>query len=221
MLLAIPGLFYGFRSDNRGHRAMAIWAGIGLLLVFIPFSLQRRFFLGLYIPLAGLAILEIDKITKSNFQWGKYLFGSVFLMSIFTNIIVLLIGQFGVITHDNHLYLTTNEKTGLAWLNKNGEKGDVVLTGPETGLFVPAYTRLRVLYGHPFETLDAETMEQIVISIFKNELSDFEISKLIEDYSIDYIFVGPRENKLGFPNFLLGKTPAFQNDDVMIYAIFE
>ncbi|HLE15911.1 MAG TPA: hypothetical protein VI776_14270, partial [Anaerolineales bacterium] len=55
--LAIAGAWAAWRTGGRGPRLLLAWAGLGLLLLYLPFGLQRRFILGLYVPLAGLAAL--------------------------------------------------------------------------------------------------------------------------------------------------------------------
>ena len=39
----------------------------------------------------------------------------------------------------------------------------LILSSPEMGLFIPAQTGRRVLYGHPFETVNADAEKDLVL----------------------------------------------------------
>jgi uncharacterized membrane protein len=62
------------------------------------------------------------------------------------------------------------------------------------GLYIPAYTGRRVIYGHPFETVNAEQMEARVIKYFEGSNDKEELAGLLD---VNYVFYGPRERKIG------------------------
>ena len=79
---------------------------------------------------------------------------------------------------------------------KNGQKNDVVLAAPGIGLWIPARTRLRPVYGHEFETVPAGERLDQVRAYFRGE--DCE-SLFDEDlpFIIHYVMWGPKEDALG------------------------
>jgi hypothetical protein len=86
------------------------------------------------------------------------------------------------------------------------------------GLFIPADTGRKVMYGHPYETVNAEQEKAQVQTFFKEgSLQDQE--KFLADNKIDYIFWGPREKALGTPIILNSLKMAYQNGDVVIFQV--
>jgi hypothetical protein len=141
------------------------------------------------------------------------------VLSIPTNLIVLATGFVGAANHDPAIYLTRAEKQGIAWIGENIPEGAVVLSGPGTGLFIPAHSSARVLYGHPFETINAEEQEKLVTGFFQLGLSAAERRDFIDAQNISYIFYGPRERQLGDLEILVDWSLVFRLDDVEIYRM--
>jgi hypothetical protein len=188
-----------------------VWAGLGLVLLYLPFSLQRRFMIGLYVPMAALAVVGVDALAKlrRRFRLGMIL---VLAVSLLTNVVVLLSGLYGARTHDPAIYLTAGEADALAWIEEHIPEDALILASPEMGMFIPAHTGRRVLYGHPFETVDAEEQEQALIGFFEAGGDDHFLS----ERGVDYVFFGPRERELG--DFSIpGLKSVFSSDDVELY----
>jgi len=188
-----------------------VWAGLGLVLLYLPFNLQRRFMMGLYVPVAALAVVGLDALAKHRrrFRLGMIL---VLTLSLLTNVVVLLSGLYGARTHDLAIYLTAGETDALAWIEENTPEDALILSSPEMGMFIPAHTGRRVLYGHPFETVDAEEQEQALIDFFQAGGDDHFLS----ERGVDYVFYGPRERDLG--DFSIpGLEPIFSSGDVELY----
>jgi hypothetical protein len=112
-----------------------------------------------------------------------------------STLLILLVGLFGAQTRDPALYLTQSEVQALEWLESNTPADALVLAAPETGLLIPAHTGRRVLYGHPFETVNAESEQAQVVAFFQGEMQ--APATFVEQRQVDYIFYGPRERSLG------------------------
>ncbi len=83
-----------------------------MLLILLPVRLQRRFILGLYIPVAGLAVygckLLAERRNVSSERISKLLLG----LSIPTNVILLLAGVLGVFSKNPMIIYEAAEKEG-------------------------------------------------------------------------------------------------------------
>jgi hypothetical protein len=218
-LLAIYGVWVAWQSRHQGSgmRLLILWFILGLVLIYFPFSLQRRFMFGFYIPAACLGVVGLQKITQDNAR--KWLWPLIFFLSIMTNVILILAGVFGVQTHAPAIYLQKSESQALAWISANTPASSIILASPEMGLFIPAYTGRKVLYGHPFETVNAVQEMSAVQSFFKGGLTSQEQEKFITDNKIGYIFWGPREQALGSPVILTRMKAVFQVGNVSIYQV--
>ena len=198
---------------------LLLWVGLGLLLLFIPWSLQRRFILGIYIPIAGLAALGMEFLAAGRPRRYRILVVVVFILAIPTNLIVLLAGGQAINTYDPKIYLTKEENLALTWIGENTDDGALVLSSPEMGLFIPAHTGRQVIYGHPFETVNADYDEKVVIDFYSGDNSASQMQEFIDDRGVDYIFFGPRENALGPIVIPISWKVVFQSSDVILYSL--
>ncbi len=145
-------------------RLLILWFIVGFVLIYFPFSLQRRFMLGFYIPSACLGVIGIQRITRNNAK--KWLWPLTFFLSVITNGLLILAGIFGVMARSPAVFLEKSESQALAWISANTPMDSIILASPDMGLFIPADTGRRVLYGHPFETVNAEQEKNKVQTFF-------------------------------------------------------
>jgi len=196
-------------------RLLILWFILGFVLIYFPFSLQRRFMLGFYIPAACLGVLGLQRITRDNVK--KWMWPLTFFLSMMTNVLLILAGVFGVQAHAPAIFLEKPESQALAWISANTPMGSIILASPEMGLFIPANTGRRVLYGHPFETVNAEQEKAQVQTFFKGDLSYLDQEKFVTDNNIGYIFWGPREKAIGSPIILTRMKTAYKTGNVVIF----
>ena len=216
LLLAGVGAWTVFKQRTLGGRLLVAWAVAGLVLLYAPFGIQRRFMMGLFVPLAGLAALGLMHLAAGSRRRAFSLGALLLVLSLPTTWLLLLSAQHGIQTHEPLLYLSRGEEQALDWLERNTPMNALVLTGPDTGLFIPAQTGRRVLFGHPFETVNAGTEKANVTEYF---LSGGESPPLPAQFPVDYILVGPRELQLGEFTSTAGLRAVYQADGVTIYAI--
>ncbi len=198
---------------NLQEKILIAWFVLGLILLYIPLTLQRRFMMGIYIPigiLGGMAFMELNASKKP--LWS----GLLFLTILPTNLIILMSSIFGVMTKDPILYLTRDEIQVMEILRQE-ESINVVLSGPESGLFIPAFSGKKVIYGHPYESIYSEERQELVTDFFKGEYSLEEELKIFEDYQIDRVYFGPREQVLGQPNFIDPELLVDRSGSVRLY----
>jgi hypothetical protein len=226
-LLAIPGAIVAARRRDRGQLLLLAWSVGTLALVYLPFALQRRFLTGLGIPLAVLASIGVmrglwPRLSARLQRPAVPLFLSVNLLGT-----LFLLGVFllGVLNRDeqngpfDHLYLSQDEAIAMEWLLTTAQD-EVVLAAPRTGMFLPGQAGVRVVMGHPFETIDAEAKQVQAEAFFRGELPDSEWQKMRDQYQIRYVFVGPTEKALGGGGDRLSEfIPVFSQGQVTIYQI--
>lgn len=224
LILAIIGMLISIRLKKQIWVGVVAWLIFGIIFVYLPWSLQRRFLLGLFIPISLLATLSVQYVRELLLQ-KKHLFNillSVLFVFVFTtNILLEMTMLYGIKTRDPLLFLTPNENDALLWIEENTLDYAVIIASPQMGLFIPAHTGRRVMYGHPFETVDADIRKEQVIEFF----ADFGKGNIQCDYlsenRVHYIFWGPRERSLSTEisgqidlNIVI---PVYENNDVIIY----
>ena len=215
LLLLVPyGAWVVFLNRNKEQRLLLVWVFVGLFLLYAQFGLQRRFMLGIYIPVATLAALSIEWMVRDG---RRFWFHSVLLllMVLPTNLLVLQAARHGIQTRDERLYLSRDEVNALAWVEANTSPDALILAAPETGLFIPARTGRRVIYGHPFETVHAEEQKARVLKIYRGEAMPDPKAWLD---LVDYVYYGPREREIGRNVLFDALRVVYQNTSVVIYA---
>lgn len=218
LLFSIWGLITLIRSGCPGRtQYIVVWFIMGLVLIYSPINLQRRFMFGFFVPVVILAfygLYDIYQRIKS-----KWLVFGVVASSIPTNLILIVAGIAGILSHNGMIFLTRNERDGLKWIEENTETKSRIFASPESGMFIPSYTGRRVVYGHPFETPDANFERLGVEKMYTGVYSSQEEIKYFQDKGIEYIFWGPRERKLGDISVRNFGEIVFESGDVQIIDI--
>jgi hypothetical protein len=223
-LLAIPGAVLVLRRRDVGGLALLAWSLGTLILVYLPLDLQRRLLSGLGVPLSVLAGIGLSRWLLSRLTAGRarLVAAATVGFSLLGNLFLLLVLSAGVLKADRQadlfarLYLTRDESSAMQWLLAHAQ-GEVVLAAPRTGMLLPGRAGVRVLAGHPFETIDAQVKQAQAEAFFRGELSADEWRELKARYHIRYVFVGPTERALGDGRYLGEMEPAFQVGEVTIY----
>jgi len=218
-LISFGYIFIRNREVTAGTYKLVIWAAMGLILMYLPFSLQRRFMMGLYVPFVGLAVLGLKRAIGNYPDRFRRFIVMLFLLALPTNIVILLVAHHGIQTHDQMIYLRRDEVDALKWISNNTPSDGLILTSPEMGLFVPAHTGRRVIYGHPFETANAKMEKHAVTRFFRADLPQSEAKSFLIKRGIDYIFFGPRERELGILPNVNNIKPVFENETVVVLEV--
>jgi hypothetical protein len=222
LLLAIYAIMKGWINwkENSPLTLSVIWLLTGLVLMYAPFQLQRRFMFALFIPTAVLAIAGLKMIPDQSMKLKRWLWPVVLILSLPSNLIVLFLGIYGIQTRAPSLYLSKYEYEALMWLDQSTDPETLILASPEMGNFIPAQTGRRVLYGHPFETVNAEEQEALITQFFNGVLTVAEAEELLVMQEVNLVFYGPREKSLGSISLeIFDFEIAYQNKEVSIYLV--
>jgi hypothetical protein len=184
--LPAPGRFADkIRSAAPATLLLGIWLVVNLGLLFAPFSLQRRLMLGMWIPAAALAAPRIAGwMLRPALARIRALAAALLLLP--SSAFFLLALASGVSAHHPLLYLSHDEAAAVDWLAANAGSGDVVLASPETSLWLPGAAGVRVVYGHPMETPDAERAKSDVESFFASTADNTRVV-ILTSHPIDYL----------------------------------
>jgi hypothetical protein len=165
--------------------SLSVWLAVTLVLLYVPYALQRRFIGGVFIPLSVLAGLGVAwQLSKLSRMRIPALVGLI-ACGFSSNVIVLLALLISPSQADPKVYLTNDEAAALRWLETQVTPSDVVLADTRLGLFVPGWTGARTVYGHPMETIAATVKRSEVEAFYE---SDDE--SLLTRYPITYILNG-------------------------------
>jgi len=215
LLIALPGIYRALRRfEADGDRLMLVWLAAMVVLMVLPTNIQRRFTAGMMIPLIYFATRSLEDFWFQyiNRRWRYRLLIAVIPVITFTNLL-LLIGNLRVAVGP---FLARDYAVAFQWLNQNTSADDVILASEPVSVWIPSWVGARVVYGHPFETLDAAVKAQQVLNWYNGQ--DTDCASLLAEYRVSYMIAGPLENELGQGVCLAQLNPVFQAGSVSVYA---
>jgi hypothetical protein len=215
IIFALIGFWKQKNNREKSHRLLWIWAVLSLGICFIPISLQRRFLIGVYIPLSILAVEGIQAIFKNANIQRRVRWTAIYTALVIpTNLILIVIFCFGIIGQKPDYFLSKDEVKAFDWLKVHGKPDGLVLSDSQTGLYIPATTGLRVIYGHPYETPNAAIQKMLVDECLIQWNKD--CSQLISGNNI-YLLIGTQPGQV-LPNTIATKLE-FSSGPVEVYAV--
>ncbi len=226
LLIGLPSIFRALRRFERdGDRLMILWLIAMLIACYIPMNVQRRFAVGMMIPVAYFATRAIEDVWLPKISRRlRPIVYTVFLSLIaVTNVLVLFLpvtpALVGLPQAATGVFLERDYALTYRYLEPRTLVEDVVLAAPVPSVWIPAWAGARVVYGHPYETLNAEQKEAQVREWYAIEdASDPRCAALIEQYNVRYILVGPQEAYLGSAACAQNLRQMIQIGAVGVYA---
>lgn len=217
LALAIVGLVVATRRRADEDVVLVMWLLLGGLALYAPFALQRRLSLGLWMPLILLAVMGLREgiwpKLKRRLRTLALVGLAVFVLP--SNLLIYFATLAAVQRRDPAVFLSRSEAAALGWLADHAAPGAVVAAAPQTSLFIPARTDARVVYGHPFETVDAATQKKAIEEFYGGRVP---AAVFVSQYGVSYVVLGDRERQLGSSPTLSGWSKAFEDGGVVIYA---
>lgn len=201
-LVALPGIIRGIRSFERdSDQFMVIWLLVNTVMIMLPSDFQIYLYTGLIIPLAFFVVRSLEDYWFDHIQkkWRLLLLILVLVLMLPSNVLALLVPLYGGAFNREEgaevgLVIENDYVQAFDWLQENGIENEIVLAAPPVSVWTPAETNLRVVYGHPLETVHADRREQQVEAFYDGDDCD----DLFDDdvgFSVDYVVWGPREEK--------------------------
>lgn len=216
LVLAIFAMFVVIRKERAKVGILAVWLLVGVAIFYSPVNVQRRLMSGLFIPIAGLVAFALWKLKSSRLRFALAL--AIFLFSLPTNLLIIAGGLQAAREKDPAIFVFRDERSAFDWLDEHAAPNSLVLASPETGLLIPAYSSARVVYGHPFETVDAGARLGTIYAFYSGGLQDDQADDLLTAVDADYFFFGPREKDLGPLPSLSQWRVVFEQGDVLIFG---
>lgn len=203
LLVALPSIWRAIRRFERdGDRFMLMWLGLMLVAMYLPTNIQRRFGVGLMIPIAYFAVRAIEDVWIQRIQrrW-RLVVGISFFFLIAISMVLMLFLPVAPLALGNPgqavgVYLQDDYVPIFNELNQRTTLDDVVLASPVVSAWLPGWAGARAVYGHPYETLDAEAKRAEVEAWYAADNTS-DCLDLLERYSVRYVIFGPEEARLG------------------------
>ena len=209
LLLAIFASVYLLEKERKKlsnyFLFLIVWFWLGILLLYGPFSFQRRLTEGWQIPLTILAfwgMLIIYDNLKIRWpaikEWHLKRFLVIFIFFFcFSNILVYVFDFYYLAAKDEPIYLRLEIKKALDWYAGQTSFQETLLTSKLIGNITPGLIARRVYWGHDIETLNYKWKMEKVLWFFRDNQDDQDKKDFLSQNRIDYIFYSDREKGMG------------------------
>lgn len=234
LIAAGIGLWQVWAARRRDLVLPVAWVLLVILLLYAPLQMQRRFLMGVQVPLALLAALGLGWLRgrwlaprpgrvrlRRVKQWRLLTTAGVLLASL-THLLFILSGAISANPQDRPLlFLSDDTLAAQAWLRE--QPLDVVVFSTfEAGGEIAGFTGRRVYIGHWIETMDFEQREAQVAAFFASDgMTDHERLALLVDAGLDYVWVDETARALGdwSPEQAAFLRLAFETDTVTVFEV--
>ena len=215
LLLAVPGAWRAARRRHPRDMLLLLWLGLGVLALYAPFSLQRRLSVGLWMPLALLAGTGLRAAVWPRLKraWRPLAAAGLAVALLASNALVYAAALGAVASRDPAVFLSRGQADGLAWLAAHAGRA-LVAAPPAWGLWVPARSDARVLYGHPFETVDAARREAELTAFYAGQVPG---PAFVEKHNVVYV-LAPEDSETWAAPAGWPWPVAFEQAGTVIYA---
>ncbi|MCE1255626.1 MAG: hypothetical protein LWX83_19005 [Anaerolineae bacterium] len=203
---------------NKFQTILFIWIITSLLLTCIPFNLQRRFLTAIYIPVVINAVVYIAGL-KKNIRVKNLIFFGLLFLSLISNAIILMMQLNAAENKDPRLYLKLSEANAMLWLEKNSSSEEVVLAPESIGLFIPGWTGQRVVYGHPFESVNGALQQKNISDFYSGKINAQNLRDYLNKNQVFYIWFEKEDSHLWLENLKELFTQVYERDGIILYKV--
>lgn len=195
----IYGMVRAFQLRTQAWGAVIVWTLSGFALAYLPVFIQRRFLLGITIPLGILAIYGlIDLLKKLEARYPNLLkrenliIFTYILFASLSSIYLVLGSSLYMQGHPKDIFYPKDLEAALQWLDQNAQPNEIVLGDVETGQLVGQRTRLVAYVAHDMETLYFENKKTMMQAYFKNSAP----KDWLEQTNTKWVVYGPYEQSI-------------------------
>lgn len=188
--LDTPGLF------------VRVWLVVGLALAYIPTDYQIKMLTGYQVPIGLLAVETLAALPLANVRFptlGRFVRApltvplAVLAFIVLTNVYLTAWRVVDLRRADYPYYLAADDVAALESLPGLTQPGQIVLSSPEVGVFVPVYSDARPYVAHWAQTLDFLNRRDGATWFYRMDTNDEQRAEFLRSESVDFVIAGPSE----------------------------
>jgi len=233
-ILAIIGIGLIVKEKNQKYYFIIIWTIAIFTQIYFPLPFQMQLILGAQLPLVMLALLALSFFSRklliqpSNIKRAAL---SIFLISLLiissiTNIYLYKNIFSSIKKYQLPEYMDRSFFEALEWLERNTRDTDLVLSSPQSTLYIPLYSSNRVyfadylVYAPKYYEKEKEIQKLFKIDVEAN-FDNFDL--FLSSKRIDYIFFDEQLQRISESSMrdklsaLKTITRVFDNGQITIY----
>ncbi len=193
------------KSDDRWWLPL-LWIIIVAGLLYAPINTQRRYLLGVQTPLAALAAYGWTHAIMPRFglRWRPLVTG-IYITFAAIALVLMILSNITTLSNPyapNSPFYTYDELIGYAWLQREADDDDLVLTtfdenGQGSGGRLVAATGQRVFMGHWIETVYFDEKVAQIRTFFNPLTDDIWRQNFLRDAGVIYVWYDDYARALG------------------------
>lgn len=192
------------------------------ILAYFPHNLQRRLVEGIWVILIIFVAYFLQE-WKRDATILRFVRLSITVISVISPIMLFLGSVQVAFSPSSPAFVGADQARAFHWLEKNADRGSVVLAEYTTSNALPTWAPVRVPIGHGPESVNLEELEPQVDAIYGDALNSSERLQWLTHSDVAFIFFGESERALGIwdPELETYLVNVYQNDSVAIYEVHD
>ena len=206
LLMALPQMRpQAWKNPGLPAIFVRAWFLIGFFLLYIPTDYQIKMLIAYQVPVGILAVRTFEELTarygfsvRAMPRHRAFAAASVALIAFvaLTNVYLTSWRIVDLRREEYPYYLSRDDYRVLDELSEQAGEGDVVMSSPEVGVFVPVYSDARPYVAHWAQTLHFFDRRSESRRFFEDGTSDSERAQIVAQESIGFVISGPAEASL-------------------------
>jgi hypothetical protein len=226
LIPAAIGLASLWKTRDARFLLPVVWVALVAILLYAPLPTQRRFLMGVQVPLAVIAVVGLEHVRQAwqargwrVGRWQLLLTTGLLLATISHALVVASASLTANPQNRPELFLDADTLAAQAWLRRQPQD-TVVLSTFARGGEIPAFTGRRVVIGHWIETMDFAEREALVGRFFAQDgMTEAERLMVVGTYAVDYVWVDANAPGGWMPTDGGLFAPAFESETVVLYEV--
>lgn len=194
-LLLVPyAVYLAIRESNINFLALSLWVFASISLAYLPVAIQRRFLLGITLPLAILATYGLRHlIQKIPFLLSRenLIYFTYILFSSISSIYLILGLSLFLKTLPPERFYPRELDDAMTWLNENAPPNEFVLADIATSQLIAQKTGLKVYIGHEMETINFKDKKAEMLAFYQGNQPIYWLTNT----QVRWVIYGPYERK--------------------------
>lgn len=197
--LGALGAWRAFRRREEWAPLILGWIIVGAFLPYAPIGAQRRLVHGLNVPLAiGAADLFLAAAMPRLAARPRALRAAATAAFIG----LLSLSSWVYLAHESRQAARAMfpqsfpeaQASAMRWIESNTPPDAVVMAKPIGGMFIPAQTGRRVVFGHWAETIDPKYKNWAVEKFFSAQADPKLREEIIKSFNAAWVYTSPQES---------------------------
>ena len=198
LVAATAGIIVAWRRRDRGLALLMVWPPLVIVRLYAPnlANIQRRLLDALYVPIGLLAAIGLRALIGRLHRINRRRLERTLVPAFcFSSAIVLAIALRFASGAFPEAYVRSDAWQAMRWLETHHDPGDRVLSSPQAGLLLPAWSGTPVYVGHYSETLDYFGKIATVGRMLQPGVSDSELRSFLAGNRLTLLYWGPDESR--------------------------